>query len=310
MAGMRVHQLADELGISRAEVFNVCRRLGIGVTSYSSSLGPADADRLRAEFERSGEEERCPGEEEQRSGEEGQRPVVASETIRPWRKRGFTRKEAVAWIDAGVDDPAVAERLCKSQVGAASIEILRAGARPEELEAWLTTRRYREDELIVAAQLLAERGDAWRASGLPVTEWPRWMKFFPTTPSVAQVMRDKGATIAAVERAVSNNHVKKSELLYMVATGHTLQQQIARSNRGATDPPVEDRFSRWLSDGKEWLTSSRTHVTRHRAFLRSLYESGLTWANPDGHLLVDDVDEEWFDEVLARAETLLARLRA
>lgn len=52
--GKRVHELAKELGMTNAEVIDLCHKLGIGVKGPSSTVIEQQADRLRARAERDG----------------------------------------------------------------------------------------------------------------------------------------------------------------------------------------------------------------------------------------------------------------
>lgn len=52
--GKRIHELAKELGMTNAEVIDLCHKLGIGVKGPSSTVIEQQADRLRARAERDG----------------------------------------------------------------------------------------------------------------------------------------------------------------------------------------------------------------------------------------------------------------
>lgn len=52
--GKRVHELAKELGMTNAEVIDLCHKLGIGVKGPSSTVIEAQADRLRSRAGRDG----------------------------------------------------------------------------------------------------------------------------------------------------------------------------------------------------------------------------------------------------------------
>jgi len=52
--GKRVHELAKELGMTNAEVIDLCHKLGIGVKSPLSTVIKQHADRLRARADRDG----------------------------------------------------------------------------------------------------------------------------------------------------------------------------------------------------------------------------------------------------------------
>src|SRR5262245_22576134 len=51
---MRVHELAKELGMTNAEVMDLCGVLGVPVKSHSSSLNEAYADMVRRRAHRDG----------------------------------------------------------------------------------------------------------------------------------------------------------------------------------------------------------------------------------------------------------------
>ncbi len=51
---LRVHELAKQLGMTNAEIADLCGKLGIGVKGPSSTLIEAQADRVRARAEREG----------------------------------------------------------------------------------------------------------------------------------------------------------------------------------------------------------------------------------------------------------------
>ena len=51
---MRVYELARELGLTNKEGLDLCLAMGIGVTSHSSSIEEAQADRVRRRAEREG----------------------------------------------------------------------------------------------------------------------------------------------------------------------------------------------------------------------------------------------------------------
>src|SRR5918993_5170252 len=51
---MRVHELAKELGMTNAEVVDLCGRLGVPVKSHSSSLNEAYSDMVRRRAVRDG----------------------------------------------------------------------------------------------------------------------------------------------------------------------------------------------------------------------------------------------------------------
>src|SRR5918996_4651008 len=51
---MRVHELAKELGMTNAEVMDLCGVLGVPVKSHSSSLNEAYADMVRRRAHREG----------------------------------------------------------------------------------------------------------------------------------------------------------------------------------------------------------------------------------------------------------------
>ena len=53
-AKIRAYELAQELGLSNAEVLDLCNALGIGAKSHSSSIVDAQADRVRRKAEREG----------------------------------------------------------------------------------------------------------------------------------------------------------------------------------------------------------------------------------------------------------------
>ena len=51
---MRVHELAKELGMTNAEMMELCDKMGVGVKTHSSTLIEAQADRIRRRAERDG----------------------------------------------------------------------------------------------------------------------------------------------------------------------------------------------------------------------------------------------------------------
>ena len=51
---VRVYEIARELGLSNAEIIDLCNDLGIGVKSHSSSIVEPQADRIRRKAERDG----------------------------------------------------------------------------------------------------------------------------------------------------------------------------------------------------------------------------------------------------------------
>ena len=51
---IRVYELARELGMTNAEVLDLCESLGIGVKSHSSGIVEAQADRARRKAQREG----------------------------------------------------------------------------------------------------------------------------------------------------------------------------------------------------------------------------------------------------------------
>ena len=51
---IRVYELARELGMTNAEVLDLCESLGIGVKSHSSGVVEAQADRARRKAPRAG----------------------------------------------------------------------------------------------------------------------------------------------------------------------------------------------------------------------------------------------------------------
>ncbi|HTW06304.1 MAG TPA: translation initiation factor IF-2 N-terminal domain-containing protein, partial [Acidimicrobiales bacterium] len=62
---MRVYELARELGLTNKEGLELCLAMGIGVTSHSSSIEEAQADRVRRKAERDGLKRAHPPEEPQ-----------------------------------------------------------------------------------------------------------------------------------------------------------------------------------------------------------------------------------------------------
>jgi hypothetical protein len=67
-------------------------------------------------------------------------------------------------------------------------------------------------------------------------------------------------------------------------------------------------FASWLRDGREWLTPTRLKVEEFLPFLTHLYETGTTWPKKSQQFN-KLVDEDWFDEILARAEEVEKLLR-
>ena len=51
---MRVYELARELGLTNKEGLELCLAMGIGVSSHSSRIEEAQADRVRRKAERGG----------------------------------------------------------------------------------------------------------------------------------------------------------------------------------------------------------------------------------------------------------------
>ena len=51
---IRVYELARELGLTNKEGLDLCLAMGIGVSSHSSSIEDAQADRVRRKAEREG----------------------------------------------------------------------------------------------------------------------------------------------------------------------------------------------------------------------------------------------------------------
>src|SRR3954447_7878621 len=51
---MRVHELAKELGMTNAEMLDLCNKMGVEAKSQSSTIIEAQADRLRRRAERDG----------------------------------------------------------------------------------------------------------------------------------------------------------------------------------------------------------------------------------------------------------------
>ena len=51
---IRVYELAREMGMTNAEVLDLCISLGVGVKSHSSGMVEAQADRVRRKADREG----------------------------------------------------------------------------------------------------------------------------------------------------------------------------------------------------------------------------------------------------------------
>ncbi len=71
---------------------------------------------------------------------------------------------------------------------------------------------------------------------------------------------------------------------------------------------TSERYEEWLRAGTTWLRSAGVVRTRHADFLHSLFDSGFIWAPLDVQLFEYAPTDEWLEEILARAESVLDQL--
>lgn len=67
-------------------------------------------------------------------------------------------------------------------------------------------------------------------------------------------------------------------------------------------------FAAWLKAGREWLTPTRLKNDEFLPFLTHLYETGATWPKKS-QKFKKSVDDDWYDEILARADEVEKLLR-
>lgn len=67
-------------------------------------------------------------------------------------------------------------------------------------------------------------------------------------------------------------------------------------------------FAAWLKAGREWLTPTRLNNDEFLPFLTHLYETGTTWPKKS-QKFKKSVDDDWYDEILARADEVEKLLR-
>ncbi|MBT8241013.1 MAG: translation initiation factor IF-2 N-terminal domain-containing protein, partial [Acidimicrobiia bacterium] len=94
-AKVRVYELARQLGMSNAEILDLCASLGIGAKSHSSSIVEAQADRLRRKAEREGlTRDPIPEPEEDKPVKKAAAKKKAAKKKPPPRKKAAAKKAA------------------------------------------------------------------------------------------------------------------------------------------------------------------------------------------------------------------------
>lgn len=92
------------------------------------------------------------------------------------------------------------------------------------------------------------------------------------------------------------------EVLQEPTRGRSVAVEVAQKIKTSPD------FAAWLRDGREWLTPTRLKSDEFLPFLTHLYETGATWPKKS-QKFKKLVDDDWFDEILARAEEVEKLLR-
>ncbi len=93
---VRVYELARELGVTNADILDLCDQLGIGVKSHSSSIVDAQADRVRRKAVREGRVNTVEPESEPEAEKAEEPPPAAVSTKKPPPKKAKAADETPA----------------------------------------------------------------------------------------------------------------------------------------------------------------------------------------------------------------------
>ena len=121
-AKVRVYELARQLGMSNAEILDLCESLGIGAKSHSSSIVEAQADRLRRKAEREGlvRDPIPEPEEEKKPAKKAAAKKRATKKKPPPKKKAAAKKAAPSEPEKAEEPPAPAAPAAKVSSGAAA----------------------------------------------------------------------------------------------------------------------------------------------------------------------------------------------
>jgi hypothetical protein len=164
----------------------------------------------------------------------------------------------------------------------------------------------------------------WHRGGVSANELHslhRWQGF-PLRPAPGRRWSSQGRSpreILARPNLPSAPKVDPPPQSVPPATARSLQytQPPAPAPRASTTvvAPVPPRklaareWDNWLTAGKGWMKSAGVSQSRHRDFLRVLFDEGLNWAEPTSNPFPWHHSDEWLEELLARAESLLPYIR-
>ena len=111
-SNIRVYELARELGLTNKETLDLAETLGIGVKSHSSSIGEAQADRVRRKAEREGliRDEQPPEPEAPKKAAKKSSKKAAKKSTKKAAKKATKKatKKAAATADDDADEAPVA----------------------------------------------------------------------------------------------------------------------------------------------------------------------------------------------------------
>ncbi|MDA3038851.1 MAG: translation initiation factor IF-2 N-terminal domain-containing protein, partial [Actinomycetota bacterium] len=106
---VRVYEIARELGLSNAEIIDLCNDLGIGVKSHSSSIVEPQADRIRRKAERDGlKREPGSGHDDGPDGDRTASPGPTSDTGKAAPAKSDDSHNATATVSSDTSAPASA----------------------------------------------------------------------------------------------------------------------------------------------------------------------------------------------------------
>jgi translation initiation factor IF-2 len=125
---IRVYELAREMGMTNAEVLDLCVSLGVGVKSHSSGMVEAQADRVRRKADREGLKREVQSEEvvEEKPARSSKAKPARSSKAKPARSSKAKPAEAGAVeAEPAPEAPAVVE----------PVEVEEAASEPEPVDA-------------------------------------------------------------------------------------------------------------------------------------------------------------------------------
>lgn len=247
-----------------------------------------------------------------------------------WNGAGLTPRQAMNWIDVGVTRGRSA-RLLRGRIRRDVVQsLIKAGFTEGELCVWAKMHCTRAQLERLVQETDANPGvvGRWRASGVDVKDWPRWMPALPARPDVALRWISADLDLGQVQLAAHRHGVDLIHLGDAVARGQSVEESLAAMREEPSPepsslettvaaPPVvstDDPFEAWLDDGAHWIATSRAlQIGGGKRVLRQLFERSREWASNDEVLFEDRVGDQpsltWLEEVLAHAESVRSRLR-